>query len=106
VNPQCPYCHDEVEINHDDGYGYEEDNIFNQYCGNCGKTFIYTTSIHFYYDLERADCLNGSPHNWKKIVGYPEVYFKNKRRCCVCSKEMELDQLTQPPTELRKEGDK
>jgi len=28
----CPYCRDEQEINHDDGYGYEEDKEHEQDC--------------------------------------------------------------------------
>ena len=29
---ECPYCGADVEINHDDGYGLEEDLIFKQEC--------------------------------------------------------------------------
>ena len=35
----CPYCGAEQEINHDDGYGYEEDRRYQQQCGECEKTF-------------------------------------------------------------------
>jgi len=49
----CPYCGSGVEINHDDGYGYEEDKTFEQECGSCGKTFVYTTTIVFYYHAKK-----------------------------------------------------
>ena len=45
---KCPYCDMELEIDHDDGYGYEEDQIHNQECKFCGKAFVYTTSVCFY----------------------------------------------------------
>jgi len=46
----CPYCGEEQEINHDDGYGYEEDGDYMQDC-SCGKGFKFTTSISFSYDV-------------------------------------------------------
>lgn len=49
---KCPYCNKSQKINHDDGYGYEEDRIHQQECDSCDKTFIYTTSIVFYYDVD------------------------------------------------------
>lgn len=45
----CPYCKADQEICHDDGYGYEDGGEFEQDCGDCGKTFKYTTQISFYY---------------------------------------------------------
>jgi len=60
---ECPYCGKPQEINHDDGYGYEEDEPHNQECGDCGKVFAFTTSISFYYDAYQADCLNDGEHD-------------------------------------------
>ena len=70
----CPYCDKEQDINNDDGYGYEEDKIHNQYCSNCEKTFAYTTSISFYYYPHKADCLNDGEHKWKLSNTYPKKY--------------------------------
>jgi len=53
---KCPYCGEEQEINHDDGYGYEEDGDYEQECEHCEKTFNFTTSISFSYDVY---CLDG-----------------------------------------------
>lgn len=52
---ECPYCGEEIEINHDDGYGYEEGVSFQQECEHCGKTFVYSTSVLYNYDIEKAD---------------------------------------------------
>jgi len=48
---KCPYCREGQEINHDDGYGYEEGRDYDQHC-SCGKEFIFTTSISFSYEVE------------------------------------------------------
>lgn len=47
----CPYCGEEQEINHDDGYGYEEDEAHEQDC-LCGKTFRFNTRISYNYTVE------------------------------------------------------
>tara|TARA_R110002094_G_scaffold157781_2_gene144061 strand:- start:22566 stop:22766 length:201 start_codon:yes stop_codon:yes gene_type:complete len=46
----CPHCNKGNEINHDDGYGYGEDDIYNQRCSSCGERFHYKTIISFYYE--------------------------------------------------------
>ena len=40
---ECPYCGHEQEVNHDDGYGYKEDELHEQQCCECGKYFVFTT---------------------------------------------------------------
>tara|TARA_Y100000310_G_C20019265_1_gene506637 strand:+ start:233 stop:496 length:264 start_codon:yes stop_codon:yes gene_type:complete len=51
----CPYCKTEQEINHDDGYGYEESVEHEQNCVNCSKYFKFTTSISFSYEVMCQD---------------------------------------------------
>ena len=84
---KCPYCEIEQEINHDDGYGYEEDVLYEQVCGNCDKTFTYRTSITFYYEAYKADCLNGSNHCFKSSITVPIEYTKMRCRDCDESRE-------------------
>ena len=48
---KCPYCETDQEINHDDGYGYEEGEDHEQYCTSCSKEFIFTTEISFSYQV-------------------------------------------------------
>lgn len=79
---ECPYCGQWQEINHDDGYGYEEDTAHNQECGNCDKTFVFYTSISFYYESQKADCLNGSEHEYKPSSTFPRKYTKMVCKHC------------------------
>jgi hypothetical protein len=51
----CPYCGKDQEINHDDGYGYEEDGDYEQECTDCYKSFKFTTSISFSYTVSCQD---------------------------------------------------
>ncbi len=51
----CPYCNAEQEINHDDGYGYEEDDHHEQRCVSCDKEFEFTTSIMYHYNTYCKD---------------------------------------------------
>lgn len=83
---ECPYCGADQDVCHDDGYGYAEDRKHSQQCYKCEKEFVYTTSISFYYEAEKADCLNGAPHTLKKVDSYPPV-FPDWVRCSVCDYE-------------------
>jgi hypothetical protein len=76
---ECPYCGAGQDICHDDGFGYEEDLRHEQECGSCGKTFVFTTSISFYYEAAKADCLNGEPHKLKMSMTMPRQYSE---MCC------------------------
>jgi len=76
---KCPYCGSEQEINHDDGYGYEEDEVHQQECGECGKTFGYETTILYYYDAQKLPCANGEPHEWEPTITYPK-----HATCMIC----------------------
>lgn len=84
---KCPYCDSFVEINHDDGYGYEEGVLHQQECGNCEKTFTYTTVIIFSYETQKADCLNGSEHKYEPNTCFPREY--TKMECTECGETRE-----------------
>jgi len=62
---KCPYCGEDQEINHDDGYGYSECDEHEQCCVSCNKYFKFTTLISYDYevlcqdgdhDLEQSGC--------------------------------------------------
>lgn len=89
---KCPYCGKELEINHDDGYGYEEDKVYEQECSNCDKIFGYTTIISFDYDVFELPCKNGKDHNLVDIHGYPTEFFVGKKRCSYCDEEFIVDE--------------
>ena len=48
---KCPYCGKEQVIDHDDGYGYGEDIKHDQDCIGCDKSFKFTTSISYNYEV-------------------------------------------------------
>ena len=80
----CPYCNKAQEINHDDGHGYDEGCLHQQEC-ECGKIFTYTTSISFYYEAYKAECLNGGEHDYRPTNTYPPEF--TKMRCTICEDE-------------------
>ena len=85
---ECPYCEKELEVCHDDGIGYEEGVKHQMECGHCDKQFVFETSISFYYEPEKADCLNGSKHNWEKTKTHPEEF--SEMECTMCDESREL----------------
>lgn len=48
---KCPSCGHEQEINHDDGYGYEEIEEHEQECVKCDQPFKFTTAISYDYQV-------------------------------------------------------
>lgn len=92
---ECPYCETELEICHDDGFGYEEGVKHQMACNSCGKSFVFETSISFYYEPEKADCLNDGDHVWKPTRTYPIRY--TKMECEACGE-------TRKPTDKEMEG--
>lgn len=89
---ECPYCGHPQDINHDDGYGYHEDEVYNQDCCECGKTFIYTTGIIFNYYPEKADCLNGGNHTWEYTKTYPKECTQMQCTSCHDYRPMTKDE--------------
>lgn len=87
---ECPYCGAEVEICHDDGYGYDEDEVYEQECGNCEMVFAYTTETSYYYSTRKADCLNGGQHQWNPVRMYPRVY-PDAKQCEGCGERVNGD---------------
>ena len=85
---KCPYCNSLVEICHDDGRGYDEDVPWQEECSECGKTFIFFTTITFSYDTQKADCLNGGEHDFEETTTYPK--YASKLRCNTCCAEKPL----------------
>lgn len=61
----CPYCDTPQDINHNDGHGYSESEKHEQQCEKCDKYFVFETSISYYYEADKADCLNDGKHDYK-----------------------------------------
>lgn len=85
---ECPYCGSEEEINHDDGFGYEQDVTHQMQCSNCEKHFVFTTYVSFSYSAEKADCLNGGEHDYQPTHTYPKA--ATRMRCAMCDDERDL----------------
>lgn len=85
---KCPYCGEEQYIDHEDGYGYEENQTYNQTCCNCEKVFAYQTSIHFSYDVKKCGCMNGEDHKWKLTSTSPKC--ASQMECTECGERREL----------------
>ena len=79
---ECPYCGHEHDINHDDGYGYTEDELFEQECPMCEKYYVYETYISISHSARRAECLNDGNHLYKPTCTYPKEF--TKMRCSAC----------------------
>jgi hypothetical protein len=82
---ECPYCSADIEICHDDGAGYSEDVRHEQLCWKCDKTFVFTTSISYYYEAEKADCLNDGQHDLEMSCTTPRR--RSRMRCQTCDFE-------------------
>ena len=82
---ECPYCGEWQEIDHSDGRGYAENEIHQQECGDCEKTFVFDTGIIYVYDAEKADCLNGGEHDWKETNTFPKKF--TNLECSVCGEQ-------------------
>lgn len=72
---RCPYCDHEQEIDHDDGYGYEEGDDHEQECVSCEKIFNYTTSISFSYNVY---CNDDEEHDLENSESHPTLYSCTK----------------------------
>ena len=72
---KCPYCGTDQEINHDDGYGYEEDDHHEQDCVSCDKEFKFTTSIIYCYSVYCQD----DDHDMRQaIIDDPDFFMCEK----------------------------
>lgn len=83
----CPYCDEDVELNHDDGKHYDEDRSEETQCSSCDKYFMVSAFCLWTFEANKADCLNDGDHDWQKIRGWPVGHFENRRRCSVCGEE-------------------
>ena len=85
---ECPYCEKGLDINHDDGFGYEEGVTHQMDCEHCGKSFVFTTSILYLFEPEKADCLNGGKHDYQLSHTAPREF--STMRCSMCDNVREL----------------
>lgn len=76
----CPYCGTLQEINHDDGYGYEEDEEHEQECRNCERKFKFKTFISFNYTVLCQD----EDHEVVEKISQYQGYKYSHKHCTKC----------------------
>lgn len=77
----CPMCGEGQKINHDDGYGYSEDEMHHQVCPHCDGLFGFQTTIHFSYEAFNLPCLNGEAHKFKPTFTVPIEHTSMRCDC-------------------------
>lgn len=97
---ECPYCDILQDINHEDGYGYQEDELCQQTCISCDKTFGYTTGILYVYTPHLMPCANGGEHELRDMRGIPSEDFHGMKRCIHCNEPFDTE-----PEERKKKMD-
>ena len=58
---RCPYCNKEVDI---DLTAIDVEEVQEQECPHCDKTFAFTCEVSVDIYPRKADCLNGGEHNY------------------------------------------
>ena len=74
---ECPYC----EANCGYAYDLEGTEDIEHECDKCGKTFLFDVEYDPVYYERKADCLNGSPHDYKPL----NYYDPPRERCSICN---------------------
>jgi glutaredoxin len=67
-NVTCPYCNADQEIDHEDGYGYEEGEKHEQECFSCEAEFTFTTDISYSYNVycnDEAHVMSAYGDKWE-----------------------------------------
>ena len=76
----CPYC------GHEHTDSWELADTQDRYdCESCSKRFSYTSEITRTFTSKAVPCLNGAPHDFKKMVGLDPLY-PDAKRCKWCGK--------------------
>lgn len=101
----CPYCDAPVEVCHDDGFGYSEDELHLMECPSCEREIGFRTFISFSYEPKQVPCsLDGGAHDWKPTRTYPVQFSRMFCKHCEdyrpCTEsEMAALQATAPEQE-------
>lgn len=83
---ECPECGHEHDIKIDGWSDVQEDNIYDNTCPSCNKIYCYSFSVVRNYEAHKADCQNGSDHDWKPMKIYP-LHWPDARYCRDCGLE-------------------
>jgi len=79
----CPYCEKEVDMS--EGEYNDQNEVYEIECEHCGKYFQCTVEYYPTYTANKADCLNGSPHDLKRATRFPHLIWGMALwRCTMC----------------------
>ena len=84
---ECPYCGAEKYVDYGDGHGCSDGEVYEDECNECGKAFLFTTSISRHHFSEKADCLNDGEHVFEALFLFPTKC--SKMRCKTCGEKRE-----------------
>lgn len=74
---ECPYCGHTFDV---DMCEQEPERDFEVQCSNCDK-YCWVSFCYFpFFNIEKVPCLNGEPHEFKKI--YSSFYGEYEE--CIC----------------------
>ncbi len=89
---ECPYCEKSFDLCHDDGAYLSESSREEAECEHCGKCFMVSSSVSWYFEGEKADCLNGGEHDWQQSGGAPVEHFIGRFYCTQCDRKEYRDE--------------
>jgi hypothetical protein len=93
---KCPYCGAGQEVCHDDGRGYAEDVKHEHTCSECKKTFVFCTTISFYYEPTKADCLNDADHEMEFRKSWPKEFSRMGCKHCELERIASSEEIEAP----------
>lgn len=100
---KCPYCNKELEVCHDDGFGYDEDEAYEMECSECGKSFVFFTRISVNHIPYQADCLNGAEHKFRLQATQPRAFSQMICDDCYKTRDLTQEERLKLGIETRKE---
>ena len=86
---ECPYCGADCGEDCEPG---DEGELNQRECGECEKLFVYYPQYSIDFYSNKAPCLNGEDHKWRKREGYPTEYFAGKYECEWCNERRTVEE--------------
>lgn len=97
---ECPYCGHEFDVCYDDGAHCTDGGRDTEMCPECEKYCLVETTLHYYHEARKADCVNSENAEEKDHEWYERRLFSSERGsiqeekariCRACGKMEKLD---------------
>lgn len=79
---ECPYCKCLTEVELERDWATTKNDPHEAKCCHCHKNFVFHTEFVLTLHPKKADCLNGSPHQFAEWLGLPHGYEKKECKDC------------------------